>query len=231
MEDSFAVHRRLEEGPCASAVLVGGGYIGLEMADALTQRGLDVTLLSRTETVLPTVDAEIGRLVADELRRHDVQVSTGVSAARIEKETSTSPLAVTDTSGKVHRADLVIVAVGARPDSSLARRAGAQTGIRDAMVVTRQMRTNLPDVFAAGDCVETYHHLLRRPTYISLGTIAHKQGRVAGENAVGGDRAYAGALGTQSLKVFDLAIACTGLRDRDASAASFVDNSYSGNRS
>jgi NADPH-dependent 2,4-dienoyl-CoA reductase/sulfur reductase-like enzyme len=102
------------------------------------------------------------------------------------------------------------------PASPLAHRAGAQLGIRDAIVVTRQMRTNLPDVFAAGDCVETYHRLLGRPTYISLGTIAHKQGRVAGENAVGGDRAYAGALGTQSLKVFELAVACTGLRDREA---------------
>jgi NADPH-dependent 2,4-dienoyl-CoA reductase/sulfur reductase-like enzyme len=115
----------------------------------------------------------------------------------------------------------VIVAVGARPDSSLARRAGAQTGVRGAIVVTRQMRTNLPDVFSAGDCVETYHRLLGRPTYISLGTIAHKQGRIAGENAVGGVRVYAGALGTQSLKVFDLAIACTGLRDRDARAGGF----------
>lgn len=221
MRDSFAVHRRLEERSCESAVLVGGGYIGLEMADALTQRGLDVTLLSRPEAVLPTVDAEIGRLVADELRRHGVHVFTGVSAARIEKGTSTSQLAVADTTDKVHRADLVIVAVGARPDSSLARRAGAQTGVRGAIAVTRQMRTNLSDVFAAGDCVETYHRLLRRPTYISLGTIAHKQGRVAGENAVGGDRAYAGALGTQSLKVFDLAIACSGLHDRGARAAGF----------
>ena len=221
MEDSFAVHQRLEEQPCKSAVLVGGGYIGLEMADALTQRGLDVKLLSRTETVLPTVDGDIGRLVADELRRHGVHVFTGMSAARVERGNATSPLAVTDTSHEVHRADLVIVAVGARPDSSLARRAGAQIGVHGAIAVTRQMRTNLPDVFAAGDCVETYHRLLGRPTYISLGTIAHKQGRVAGENAVGGDRAYAGTLGTQSLKVFDLAIACTGLRDRDARAAGF----------
>lgn len=87
--------------------------------------------------------------------------------------------------------------------------------------MTRQMRTNLPNVLAAGDCAETYHRLLRRPTYISLGTIAHKQGRAAGENAIGGDRAYAGAVGTQSLKVFDLAIVCTGLRDREARAEGF----------
>ena len=83
------------------------------------------------------------------------------------------------------------------------------------------MRTNLPDVFAAGDCVETHHRLLDVPTYISLGTIAHKQGRVAGENAIGGNRIFAGVLGTQSLKVFDLAIARTGLSERDARKARF----------
>jgi NADPH-dependent 2,4-dienoyl-CoA reductase/sulfur reductase-like enzyme len=222
MEDSFAVHRRLDESSCASAVLIGGGYIGLEMADALRQRGLAVALLSRTATVLPTVDAEIGLLVEEELRRHGVNVFTNVTATQIERqEAPLSRLTVGDTTNKTHSADLVIVAAGARPDSTLARRAGAQVGVRDAIVVTRQMRTNLPDVFAAGDCVETYHRLLRRPTYISLGTIAHKQGRVAGENAVGGDRAYAGALGTQSLKVFDLAVVGTGLRDPQAGAEGF----------
>jgi NADPH-dependent 2,4-dienoyl-CoA reductase/sulfur reductase-like enzyme len=112
MADSFAVHLRLEEQPCDSAVLVGGGYIGLEIADALTHRGLDVTLLGRTESVLPTVDAEIGRLVGDELRRRGVRVFRGVSAGRIDKGTSMSPVAVTDTSGKVHRGSFVIVAVG-----------------------------------------------------------------------------------------------------------------------
>ena len=223
MEDSFAVHRRLEESPCESAVLIGGGYIGLEMADALTKRGIEVTLLSRTATVLPTVDAEIGLSVEEELRRHGVRVFTNVAATGIERQGAfpSRRLTVADTSDKTHSADLVIVAVGARPASSLAHRAGAQLGIREAIVVTRQMRTNVPDVFAAGDCVETYHRLLRRPTYISLGTIAHKQGRVAGENAVGGDRAYAGAVGTQSLKVFDLAVVCTGLGDREARAEGF----------
>ena len=115
----------------------------------------------------------------------------------------------------------MLLAVGARPDSELAEQAGAKVGAQGAIVVTRQMRTNLADLFAAGDCVETYHRLLDVPTYISLGTIAHKQGRVAGENAIGGNRIFAGALGTQSLKVFDLAIARTGLSERDAREAGF----------
>jgi NADPH-dependent 2,4-dienoyl-CoA reductase/sulfur reductase-like enzyme len=223
MDDSFAVHRFLAERNPRSAVLVGAGYIGLEMADALTQRGLEVTLLCRAETVLPTVDAELGRLVQDELRRHGVRVLTGISAEEIKETTTgdTSCLSILDSAGVRHAADFAILAVGARPDSELAGQAGTKLGARGAVVVTRQMRTNLADVFAAGDCVETFHRLLDAPTYISLGTIAHKQGGVAGENAIGGDRMFAGALGTQSLKVFDLAITRTGLNDPDARGAGF----------
>ena len=204
-------------------MLVGAGYIGLEMADALKQRGLDVTLLSRSATVQPTIDPAFGRLVGEELQRNGVHVLTGVSAVGIEQisERKGSRLCVTDTSGKSHRTDMVIFAVGVRPNSGLAHDAGAALGANGAIAVTRHMRTNLPDVFAAGDCVETYHRLLDRQTYISLGTIAHKQGRVAGENAIGGDRQFAGAIGTQSLKVFELAIARTGLLDHEARDSGF----------
>jgi NADPH-dependent 2,4-dienoyl-CoA reductase/sulfur reductase-like enzyme len=223
MDDSFAVHRYLTDRKPRAAVLVGAGYIGLEMADALTQRGLEVTLLCRAETVLPIVDPALGRLVEEELRRHGVRVRTGVSAVEIDQTEAGRPsrLSIVDSTGAEHAADLVILAVGARPDSELAEQAGAKIGAQEAIVVSRQMRTNLAEVFAAGDCVETYHRLLDAPTYISLGTIAHKQGRIAGENAIGGDRIFAGALGTQSLKVFDLAIARTGLSERDARQAGF----------
>jgi NADPH-dependent 2,4-dienoyl-CoA reductase/sulfur reductase-like enzyme len=120
-----------------------------------------------------------------------------------------------------HEADLVLVVVGVRPTSELAAQAGVETGVRGAIKVTRRMQTNLPDVWAAGDCVETYHRLLSRNDYLPLGTTAHKQGRVAGENAVGGDREFAGSLGTQVVKVFDLAVARTGLRDQEAAEAGF----------
>jgi len=218
MGDSFAVHRRLAEHAPRRAVVVGGGYIGIEMADALIQRGLEVTLLCRPPTVLPTVDQAIGREVEAELRGHGVRVFTGVSATRIDGRGAglCSELLVTDSAGTEHAAGLVILAVGARPASDLGREAGMTLAAKGAIAVTRQMRTNLRDVFAAGDCAQTYHRLLSNPTYISLGTIAHKQGRVAGENAVGGERAFAGALGTQSIKVFDLAIARTGLLEREA---------------
>lgn len=222
MDDSFAVHKHILARDVKTAILVGAGYIGLEMADALTQRGIEVTLLSRSPTVLPTVDPRLGRMVGEELHHHGVRVVTGASATRIEKASNgLALLTVTDSSGASHKADLVILAAGARPDSALAHRAGINLGVRNAIAVTKEMRTNLPDIFAAGDCVVTHHRLLAEPTYISLGTIAHKQGRVAGENAVGGNRQFAGVLGTQSLKIFDLAVARTGLLDHEASAAGF----------
>ena len=157
MDDSFAIHRFVAERSPRAAVLVGAGYIGLEMADALTQRGLEVTLLCRADTVLPTVDPALGRLVQEELRRHGVHVLTGVSAAQINQVAIERPsrLSVLDSAGTRHEADLVLLAVGARPDSELAGQAGAKFGAGGAIVVTRQMRTNLADVFAAGDCVET----------------------------------------------------------------------------
>ena len=223
MDDSFAAHQYLTDQRPRTAVLVGAGYIGLEMADALTQRGLEVTLLCRPDTVLPTVDPVLGSLVQEELERQGVRVFTGVSAAEINQTAPGHPsrLSVVDSAGARHEADMVLLAVGARPDTELAGQAGVKLGIHGAIVVTRQMRTNLAEVFAAGDCVETYHRLLAGPTYISLGTVAHKQGRVAGENAIGGNRIYAGALGTQSLKVFDLAIARTGLNERNAREEGF----------
>jgi len=117
-------------------------------------------------------------------------------------------------------ADMVLVVVGVGPDTELAATAGAALGVKNAIAVDRQMRTNLPDVFAAGDCVITHHRLLGE-TYLPLGTTAHKQGRVAGENALGGHREFAGSLGTQVVKIFDQAAARTGLRDHEATAAGY----------
>jgi len=115
---------------------------------------------------------------------------------------------------------MVLIVVGVRPDSELAAEAGAAIGAKGAIAVDRQMRTNLPDVFAAGDCVITHHRLLGE-SYLPLGTTAHKQGRIAGENALGGTREFAGSLGTQVVKIFDQAAARTGLRDHEAVAGGF----------
>ncbi len=152
-----------------------------------------------------------------ELQRHGVEVATGVAVERITR--AGTQLQVMGSEGFSATADLVLVAVSVQPQTELAQSAGVATGERQAIRVTRAMKTNVPDIFAAGDCVETWHRLLKAPTYLPLGTTAHKQGRIAGENAVGGHQEFAGSLGTQVVKVFDLAVARTGLRETEAKNA------------
>jgi NADPH-dependent 2,4-dienoyl-CoA reductase/sulfur reductase-like enzyme len=226
MGDTFAVVRTLENAAPASAIIVGGGYVGLEMADALTVRGLAVTQMEQLPEVLPTVDPQLGALVHAELAKHDVEVLTGTTVRQISRATpgQAGQLQVQATGAEgtaVNRqADMVLVVAGVRPDTTLAAEAGAMLGLKRAIAVDKEMRTNLPDVLAAGDCVITHHRLLGK-TYLPLGTTAHKQGRVAGENALGGNRMFAGSLGTQVVKIFDQAAARTGLRDHEAQAAGF----------
>ena len=214
-----------KDGP-ASAVIVGAGYIGLEMADALTARGLQVTQIEQLPEVLPTVDPELGTLVHANLADQDVTVLTGTTVQAITKappgESGRLLVQAVGAQGEdvTRPADMVLLPVGVRPETSLATDAGATLGVKGAIAVDRGMRTGLPDVFAAGDCVVTHHRLLGL-TYLPLGTTAHKQGRVAGENALGGHREFAGSLGTQVVKIFDQAAARTGLRDHEALAAGF----------
>jgi NADPH-dependent 2,4-dienoyl-CoA reductase/sulfur reductase-like enzyme len=225
MGDTFAVMATLEQAAPASAVIVGAGYIGLEMADALTIRGLDVTQMEQLPEVLPTVDPDLGTLVHAELAGHGVEVLTGTTVQAITRAPAGQPgrlqvRAAADGTAVTRAADMVLVVVGVRPETALAADAGAALGVKGAIAVDPQMRTSLPDVFAAGDCVITHHRLLGE-TYLPLGTTAHKQGRVAGENALGGNRAFAGSLGTQVVKIFDQAAARTGLRDHEAAPAGF----------
>lgn len=222
MGDTFALDRDLDRRRPASAIIVGAGYVGLEMAEALIVRGLHVTQLQRGSEVLSTLDPELGALVHDELTAHGVDVVTSTTVGGVEK--STSGLTVVGTRhGEPFRrtADLVLVVVGVRPNTELLEQAGATLGPGRAVVVDERMRTGLPHVWAAGDGVITHHRLLGS-TYLPLGTTAHKQGRIAGENALGGDREFAGSVGTQVVKVFDLVAARTGLRDEEAAAAGYA---------
>ena len=226
MADTFAVMHTLETTAPATVVIVGAGYIGLEMADALTVRGLQVIQMEQLPEVLPTVDPELGALVRAELVARGVEVLTGTAARQLTRAAPGEggrlrvDAEAADGAAVSRLADMVLVVVGVRPDTGLAAGAGAALGFKNAIAVDRQMRTSLPDVFAAGDCVITHHRLLGE-TYLPLGTTAHKQGRVAGENALGGHREFAGSLGTQVVKIFDQAAARTGLRHHEAAAAGF----------
>lgn len=218
MGDTFALLRSMTERAATSAVIVGAGYIGLEMAEALTNRGLHVTLLEQLDQVMPTIDPELAQPLGEHLRERGVNVQHGTKVQAISR-TPGGPIVSTDTGE--HRGDVVLVVTGVRPDVQLAADAGAGLGVRGAIAVDRHMRTDLADVYAAGDCVHTYHRLLDRHVYLPLGSTAHKQGRVAGTNAVGGDARFAGSLGSQAVKVFDLVAAGTGLRDHTAREAGY----------
>ena len=219
MDDTFALDRFLDQRDPKTAIIVGAGYVGLEMAEALTVRGLDVTQLQRGPEVLSTLDPELAALVHDELTRHGVDVITNTTVTRVERDDKVLIVSGTHEGSEFEKtADLVLVVVGVQPNTDLLIRAGAQLGAGNAVVVDEGMRTGLPHVFAAGDGVITHHRQLGI-TYLPLGTTAHKQGRVAGENALGGSARFAGSLGTQVVKVFNLVAARTGLRDQEAAAA------------
>ncbi|QHC61002.1 FAD-dependent oxidoreductase [Rathayibacter sp. VKM Ac-2760] len=222
MGDTFALERYLDSRDPQTAIIVGAGYVGLEMAEALTIRGLRVTQLQRGPEVLSTLDPELGALVHTELDQHGVDVLTRTTVASIEKTaTGLSVHADHDGAPLTRTADVVLLVVGVKPNTDLLARAGASLGAGRAVVVDEAMRTGLPHVFAAGDGVTTHHRLLGT-TYLPLGTTAHKQGRVAGENALGGTARFAGSVGTQVVKVFDLVASRTGLREHEALAAGYV---------
>jgi NADPH-dependent 2,4-dienoyl-CoA reductase/sulfur reductase-like enzyme len=217
MEDSFQVRERAEGSK--QAIIVGAGYIGLEMADALTHRGIKCTLVEMADQVMTNIDSQLAALLSTELANRGVELVTGTTVEAIDSKDGR--LVATGSGGFKKAADLVLVVVGVQPNAELAAQAGVRLGIKGAIQVNRRMETNLVDINAAGDCAETYHRLLHRPTFMPLGTTAHKQGRVAGENAVGGRAEFAGSLGTQVVKVFDLAVARTGLRDAEALDAGY----------
>jgi NADPH-dependent 2,4-dienoyl-CoA reductase/sulfur reductase-like enzyme len=219
MDDSFAVARFMDTHRPGRAIIIGAGYIGLEMADALRHKGLAVTVVEQINAVLPTVDPAFGNQLGTYIQNQGIDVRTGVRIEHIHPQGEA--LRVTGDRGFVQDAEMVLMVVGVKPVTQLAAGAGISLGVRGAIQIDRTMATHVPDIYAAGDCAETYHRLTQRPTYLPLGTTAHKQGRVAGENAVGGRQEFAGSLGTQVLKVFDWAVARTGLRDHEAQAAGY----------
>jgi NADPH-dependent 2,4-dienoyl-CoA reductase/sulfur reductase-like enzyme len=219
MDDCFALNKHLEKRKPESAIIVGAGYIGLEMADAFVLRGMKVTLLEAVPSVLRTVHESFGQIVEDELVRHGVEVFKGVSIEEIREDGR--QLEIKASNGFQIKGDLVLIAAGASPESKLAQSAGIEVNPHGAIKVNRKMETNIADIYAAGDCVETWHQLLQKFVYMPLGTTAHKQGRIAGQNAVGFSRNFEGSLGTQVVKVFNLVIARTGLREVEAKAEGY----------
>jgi NADPH-dependent 2,4-dienoyl-CoA reductase/sulfur reductase-like enzyme len=219
LTDGAALKRHLAEADPRRAVIVGAGYIGMEMAEVLRGRGLEVTVLEKLAQVVPGFDVAIAELVLAELRRHGVRAETGVGVQAVEADGGAALRVRTDRAA--FPADLVLVSVGVRPNVALAREAGIPLGETGAIAVDAAMRTGVPGVFAAGDCAEAHHLVAGRSAYVPLGTTANKQGKVAGANAAGADERFGGIVGTAAFKVFDLEVGRTGLGPEEARRAGF----------
>jgi len=216
LQSGITVRRVLDEERPKKAVIIGGGYIGLEMAEALTLRGLDVSLVDRAPQVMNTLDPDMGSLVSDAL------VQVGVKLYREEAleafEVAGGRVKAVVTGKRTLPADVVILGLGVRPNTDLAARAGISLGVRSALRVNDRMQTEVPDIWAAGDCVESFHLVSRRPVHIALGTIANKQGRVAGINLGGGYATFPGVVGTAVSKICKWEVARTGLQEHEIRA-------------
>jgi NADPH-dependent 2,4-dienoyl-CoA reductase/sulfur reductase-like enzyme len=215
LEDAISLRSLLDAGHVGRALVIGAGYIGLEMAEALVERGVAVTLAEALPRVMPNLDPPIAALVEEEVRRHGVDLRLG---ARVDGIRSTDDGLEAVLDGQVVTADVVVVAAGVRPAGNVAADAGAAAGPDGALLVDDRMRTSLPDVLAAGDCIAPYHRVLGRPAFVPLGPAANKTGRVAGTVAAGGDARFPGIVGTAVVKVFDLAVTRTGLTLAEAEA-------------
>lgn len=217
--DALAIDEYIEKHNPQKALIIGAGYIGMEMSEALSHRGLKVTVVEFFDSVMPSVDVGLGIKIKDLLVNNGITVYNKIAIESIDKNGEI--LTVKGTNGFEFQTDIVLVSVGCIPNTELGRSIGIKTGVKGAFKVNQKMETNIPDVYAAGDCVETWNKISHKYTYLPLGTVAHKQGRIAGENAIGGNREFAGSLGTQSVKVFDKVIARTGLNEKEALEAGF----------
>ena len=219
LDDGLAVRAALEREPPRSAVVVGAGYIGLELAEALCARGIPVTVIQRGRTPMDTLDPDMGGMLVEAMRRFTMTLRLEEAVTGFETDAGRVRAVVTDQ-GTVP-ADLVILGLGVRPNSELAATAGIPLGPTGAIAVDQRLRTRVAGVWAAGDCVEKFHRVSRRPVTLALGTHANKEGRTAGINLGGGYATFPGVLGTAVTKICDVEVGRTGLGEAEAEAAGF----------
>ena len=213
LDDADALQRAA--GEAQRVVVVGGGYIGLEVAEAFVHRGVGVTLVEAADQLMPSLDADVAAPLVGALEGLGIDVRLGTPLEAVDGGAVVA-------GGERIAADLVVLGLGARPNADLAAAAGIEVGVKGAIRVDRRQRTSAPGVWAAGDCCECFHIVARAPVHIALGTVANKQGRVAGVNIAGAYAAFAGALGTAVTRVCSVEIGRTGLSRREAEHHGFV---------
>ena len=217
VEDTLKIREFIEQHHPKSAVLAGGGFIAIELAENLRELGLDVTVVQRPKQLLNPLDADMAAFLHTQLRQKGVHLHLGRTVEGFAADGDRVNVLIKDAAPLT--ADMVVLAIGVTPDTALARDAGLELGIKGSIVVNDRMETSAPDIYAVGDAVQVKHFVTGQDTLLSLAGPANKQGRIAADNICGGDSRYLGSQGSSVIKVFDMTIASTGVNEKTARQA------------
>ena len=211
VEDTLRIKEHIDRHHPKSAILAGGGFIGLELAENLRELGMEVTIVQRPKQLMSPFDADMAAMIHGEMRRHGVRLVLGQTVEGFAEKGGGVDVLLKDNA-PLH-ADMVVLAIGVTPDTALAKEAGLELGIKDSIVVNSRMETSVPDIYAAGDAVQVKHSVTGQDVLLSLAGPANKQGRIIADNICGGDSRYAGSQGSSVIKVFDMTAAVTGINE------------------
>ena len=214
VEDTFRIHDYLEKTKAQSAVIVGGGYIGIEVAENLKEKGLNVTIVQRPNQLMNTLDYDMASFVHSKLRAKGISLRLNSNVTSFRQDGERIVTLLEDNSEIA--ADMVLLAIGVAPENSLAKQAGLKLGVKGSIVVNDRMETSVQDIYAVGDAIQVKHFVTEEDTVIALAGPANKQGRIAADNICGGDSHYQGSMGSSIIKIFDMTVAGTGLTEKVA---------------
>ncbi|EOS32797.1 MAG: FAD-dependent oxidoreductase [Kineothrix sp.] len=214
VEDTLRIKEYIDKNHPKSAVLAGGGFIGLELAENLRELGMEVTIVQRPRQLMNPFDADMAAFIHAEMIRHGIKLALGHTVEGFEENEGGVDVLLKDEQ-PIH-ADMVVLAIGVTPDTELAKKAGLKLGIKESIVVNDRMETSVPDIYAVGDAVQVRHYVTGKDALISLAGPANKQGRIAADNICGGDSRYAGSQGSSVIKVFNMTAAVTGINETNA---------------
>ncbi len=217
VEDTFRIKEFIQKNLPKSAVLAGGGFIGLELAENLRELGMEVTIVQRPRQLMNPFDPDMAAFIHAEVRSHGVRLALGHTVEGFQEKDGGVDVLLKE--GACLHADMVILAIGVTPDSSLAKEAGLELGIKGSILVNDRMETSIPDIYAVGDAVQVKHFVTGQDALISLAGPANRQGRIAADNICGGDSRYLGSQGSSIIKVFQMTAATTGINETGAKKA------------
>ncbi len=214
VEDTYRIKEFINRNKPKSAVMVGGGFIGLEVAENLRELGMEVTIVQRPKQLMNPFDEDMASFIHSEVRKHGVKLALGYSVEGFAEKDGGMDVLLKDQSA-IH-ADMVVLAIGVTPESSLAKEAGLALGMKGSILVNDRMETSVPDIYAVGDAVQVKHYVTGEDALIALAGPANKQGRIAADNICSGDSRYLGSQGSSVIKIFDMTAATTGVNETNA---------------